>query len=182
MRTVIALATIAIFLAVNCSLAGVMSGTVKDEDGKPMPNLDVSVWGKDIKGKTDANGKFRISSDKLIVGNRYAIKVNAEGYDSAQTFSTEIFEDESDQEPLELTVYKEQALDVSIPTNFPPGMMGYMYGATNRMPVSVTNQVSSDGSMEIDIIDAEPAEPAKETKPAKDTKPAETKPVGTTTK
>ena len=153
MKAWVPLITAVTLVAVHCALAGVLIGTVKDEEGKPMANINVSVWGKDIKGKTDSKGDFRIQSEELLVGNRYAIKVEAEGYDSAQTFSTEIFADESDMEPLDLTVYKEQEIELDIPTNFPPGMMGYTFGATNRIPVATTNEAVSDGSMDIDVID-----------------------------
>lgn len=108
------------------SLAGTVFGTVKDEKGKPVKGAEVKIYGKDIKTKTDEKGKFKIESDKLIDGNRYSVKVEAEGYDSGQTLSTEIFDDPEEMEALDVVMYKAEPLPEPTaqpaPTNaIPPG-------------------------------------------------------------
>lgn len=130
-----------VFLTTQFAVAGVVFGTVKDEDGKPVKDAEVKIWGKDITTKTDAKGQFRIKSEKLIVGNRYSVKVNMEGYNSGQTFSTEIFEDEEDMEPLDVELYKEEELpeiDPASLSNNPFAM--YLRRGSNIPPVSVTNE------------------------------------------
>jgi len=100
--------------------AGVLFGTVKDEDGKPVAGAEVRVYGKEASAKTDAKGAFRIDSKELLDGNMYSVTVSAEGFDESQTFGTEMFDDPDEMEPLEIELYKTEPLPEPS-TNLPPG-------------------------------------------------------------
>jgi hypothetical protein len=61
--------------------SGVMTGRIIDEDGRPVPNARIRVWGKDIRTTADRNGFFTIRG--LQQGGHYSLVVDARGYDSA---------------------------------------------------------------------------------------------------
>ena len=92
MKTELTVATILFFTAFG-AYAGTLKGTVTDENDAPMAGVEVSVWGKDnIKGKTDARGQFKLTSDDLVAGNRYAVKAEKQGYIMSQaSFGTEMY-------------------------------------------------------------------------------------------
>jgi len=70
------------------SFAGSIFGSVKDENGNPVAGAEVKVYGKDIKTKTNEKGLFKIENELLVDGNRYSVRVEADGFDSGQTLST----------------------------------------------------------------------------------------------
>jgi len=116
-KTIIALSII--FTATSIStFAGTVFGTVKDEKGKPIAGAEVKIYGKDIKTKSDEKGNFKIENEGLMDGNRYSVKVNAKGYDTGQTLSTEVFDDPEEMEALEVVMYKEEPMPepVAAPT------------------------------------------------------------------
>jgi hypothetical protein len=61
--------------------SGVVTGRIIDEDGRPLPNVDIRVWGREIRTTTDRNGFFTIRD--LQQGGHYSLVVDAKGYDSA---------------------------------------------------------------------------------------------------
>ncbi|MCX7846880.1 MAG: carboxypeptidase-like regulatory domain-containing protein [bacterium] len=113
------LLSLSLALAPYCLLGGVLFGTVKDENGKPVAGATVRVYGKEISATTDSQGRFRIESKELLDGNMYSVTVSAEGYDDAQTIGTEMFDDPEEMEPLEITLYKTEPLPEPT-TNLPP--------------------------------------------------------------
>lgn len=119
--------------------AGVLFGTVKDEEGKPIAGAEVRVYGKDISTKTDAQGKFRIESKELLDGNMYSVTVSAEGYDDSQTFGTEMFDDPEEMEPLEIELYKSEPLPESS-TNLPPDQVEGLMPDQPRSDEAATNE------------------------------------------
>jgi hypothetical protein len=170
MKKQLIVTTAVLFISLGVS-AGTLKGTVTDEKDAPMAGVEVSVWGKEnVKGKTDARGQFKLTSDELVPGNRYAVKAELEGYMMAQTsFGTEMYEDEEDMEPLEIVMRKEEIEpETETVENKDPSLAG-------RGDVTVTEDEGDDSS---DEEEAEEAKPAAETKPA-ETKPAETKPAET---
>lgn len=108
MKTELTVAAVLLMISFG-AFAGTLKGTVTDENDSPMSGVDVSVWGKEsIKSKTDARGQFKITSDDLVPGNRYSVKAEKDGYIMSQaSFGTEMYEDEEDMEPLEITMKKE---------------------------------------------------------------------------
>ena len=156
--------------------AGTLKGTVTDEKDAPMAGVEVSVWGKEnIKSKTDNRGQFKLTSDELVPGNRYAVKAEKEGFMMAQTsFGTEMYEDEEDMEPIEIVMRKEEIEPEGETFKYKdPALAG---SGMNDIPVADESD-DSDSSDEAEESEAEEAKPA-ETKPA-ETKPAETKPAET---
>jgi len=135
--------------------AGVLFGTVKDEEGKPIAGAEVRVYGKDISTKTDASGKFRIESKDLLDGNMYSVTVAAEGYDESQTFGTEMFDDPEEMEPLEIELYKTEPLPESS-TNLPPGQVEGLMPDEPRADEGTTNEPPALDQPLIDVIEAEP--------------------------
>lgn len=109
MKTELTVAAVLLMISFG-AFAGTLKGTVTDENDSPMAGVDVSVWGKEsIKSKTDARGQFKITSDDLVPGNRYSVKAEKDGYIMSQaSFGTEMYEDEEDMEPLEITMKKEE--------------------------------------------------------------------------
>ncbi len=65
---------------------GSLTGTVVDNDGKPLPGVTVSVTSPNLQGMknsvSDANGAFRFPS--LPPGGEYTLALNLEGYDAEQ--------------------------------------------------------------------------------------------------
>ena len=166
--------TVAIVLSLLSfgAFAGTMKGTVTDENGTPMAGVDVSVWGKEsIKSKTDARGQFKITSDDLVPGNRYSVKAEKDGFIMTQaSFGTEMYEDEEDMEPLEITMKKEDpepetpATEVKDPA---------LKGGTVTAPSSESEEEEAVKEEETKPAEKEEAKPAEkeEAKPAE--KPAE---------
>ena len=115
------------------SFAGTVYGTVKDEDGKAVAGAEVKIYGKDIKTKSDEKGNFKIISEDLLDGNRYSVKVNAEGYDTGQTLSTEVFDDPEEMESLDVVMYKETPMPdpVPAPTGMVQGVQNQQFGIIN---------------------------------------------------
>ena len=67
-----------------------LSGTVKDSDGKPIPNANIlpmlkvgrlKIYALHNQTRSDANGKFTITS--LIPGTSYSFRIEADGFQSA---------------------------------------------------------------------------------------------------
>ena len=156
------------------SVAGVVFGTVKDENGNPIKGAQVKVYGKDIKTKTDEKGKFKIVSDKLIDGNRYSVRVEAEGYDSGQTLSTEIFDDPEEMEALDVVMYKAEPIpepqtDTASTNMLPPGLVPPIQEVANETTneiISIDKEVKEE-TPDIDIKE-EKAEAAKKKEEVKE--------------
>jgi hypothetical protein len=159
-----------VFLTAQFAAAGVMFGSVKDEEGKPVKDAEVKIWGKEITTKTDAKGKFRIKSDKLLVGNRYSVKVTMEGYNSGQTFSTEIFEDEEDMEPLEVELYKEEELPEIDPASLTNNPYAFFLRTGSNMPPVTTTTEDKEGAEE--AAEKTEEKPADKPKTETEEKPA----------
>ncbi len=164
-----ALTLLIIFIISSASsFAGTVYGTVKDEDGKAVTGAEVKIYGKDIKTKSDEKGNFKIISDDLLDGNRYSVKVNAEGYDTGQTLSTEVFDDPEEMESLDVVMYKEEPMPDPVPA--PTGMV---QGFANQ-PYEIIN-VTEEIEEEMLIPEEKPEETKPEAKP-EEAKPEEAKP------
>ena len=174
MKTELTVAAVLLMISFG-AFAGTLKGTVTDENDSPMAGVDVSVWGKEsIKSKTDSRGQFKITSDDLVPGNRYSVKAEKDGYIMSQaSFGTEMYEDEEDMEPLEITMKKEEpepeapATEVKDPA---------LKGGTVTAPSSESEEeaVKEEETKPAEKEEAKPAEkPAEkeEAKPAE--KPAE---------
>jgi hypothetical protein len=59
--------------------SGVVTGRIIDENGNPVANARVRVWGKDIATTTDRNGFFTVRG--LQQGGHYSLAVDARGYE-----------------------------------------------------------------------------------------------------
>lgn len=170
MKTELTVAAVLLMISFG-AFAGTLKGTVTDENDSPMAGVDVSVWGKEsIKSKTDARGQFKITSDDLVPGNRYSVKAEKDGYIMSQaSFGTEMYEDEEDMEPLEITMKKEEpepeapATEVKDPA---------LKGGTVTAPSSESEEeaVKEEETKPAEKEEAKPAE-KEEAKPAE--KPAE---------
>ena len=170
MKTELTVAAVLLMISFG-AFAGTLKGTVTDENDSPMAGVDVSVWGKEsIKSKTDARGQFKITSDDLVPGNRYSVKAEKEGFIMTQaSFGTEMYEDEEDMEPLEITMKKEEpepetpATEVKDPA---------LKGGTVTAPSSESEEeaVKEEETKPAEKEEAKPAE-KEEAKPAE--KPAE---------
>ncbi|MCK5852738.1 carboxypeptidase regulatory-like domain-containing protein [bacterium] len=156
-KTALTLSIIFVISAAS-SFAGTVYGTVKDEDGKAIAGAEVKIYGKDIKAKSDEKGNFKIVSENLIDGNRYSVKVNAKGYDTGQTLSTEVFDDPEEMEPLDVVVYKEVPMPDPVPA--PTGMVQNIGNQPYEI-INVTEEIEEEM-----LIPEEKSE----------TKPEETKP------
>lgn len=171
MKTELTVAAVLLMISFG-AFAGTLKGTVTDENDSPMAGVDVSVWGKEsIKSKTDARGQFKITSDDLVPGNRYSVKAEKDGYIMSQaSFGTEMYEDEEDMEPLEITMKKEEpepeapATEVKDPA---------LKGGTVTAPSSESESEEAVKEEETKPAEKEEAKPAEkeEAKPAE--KPAE---------
>ena len=171
MKTELTVAAVLLMISFG-AFAGTLKGTVTDENDSPMAGVDVSVWGKEsIKGKTDSRGQFKITSDDLVPGNRYSVKAEKDGYIMSQaSFGTEMYEDEEDMEPLEITMKKEEpepeapATEVKDPA---------LKGGTVTAPSSESESEEAVKEEETKPAEKEEAKPAEkeEAKPAE--KPAE---------
>lgn len=155
--------------------AGTLKGTVTDENDAPMAGVEVSVWGKEsIKGKTDARGQFKLTSDDLVAGNRYAVKAEKQGYIMSQTsFGTEMYEDEEDMEPIEISMKKEDPEPEAPATEVKDPAIA---AGANTPPKA--EEAEEGTSEEPEAKPAEkPAEKKEEAKPAEkeEAKPAEKK-------
>ena len=170
MKTELTVAAVLLMISFG-AFAGTLKGTVTDENDSPMAGVDVSVWGKEsIKSKTDARGQFKITSDDLVPGNRYSVKAEKDGFIMTQaSFGTEMYEDEEDMEPLEITMKKEDpepetpATEVKDPA---------LKGGTVTAPSSESEEeaVKEEETKPAEKEEAKPAE-KEEAKPAE--KPAE---------
>ncbi|MBP5627199.1 carboxypeptidase regulatory-like domain-containing protein [bacterium] len=156
------------------AFAGTLKGTVTDENDSPMAGVDVSVWGKEsIKSKTDARGQFKITSDELVPGNRYSVKAEKEGYIMSQaSFGTEMYEEEEDMEPLEITMKKEDPEPEAPATEVKdPALKGGTPAASAESESeSEEEAVKEEEAKSAEKAEAKPAE-KEEAKPAE--KPAE---------
>ena len=156
------------------AFAGTLKGTVTDENDSPMAGVDVSVWGKEsIKSKTDARGQFKITSDELVPGNRYSVKAEKEGYIMSQaSFGTEMYEEEEDMEPLEITMKKEGPEPEAPATEVKdPALKGGTPAASAESESeSEEEAVKEEEAKSAEKAEAKPAE-KEEAKPAE--KPAE---------
>ena len=158
-----------LFLVSFGAFAGTLKGTVTDENDSPMAGVDVSVWGKEsIKSKTDSRGQFKITSDDLVPGNRYSVKAEKDGYIMSQaSFGTEMYEDEEDMEPLEITMKKEDP-DPEAPAT--EAKDPALANAANEAPAEVEEEKEKEEEKPAEKAEAKPAE-KEEAKPAE--KPAE---------
>ena len=165
-KTIIAVSIIFISSSI-VSFAGTIFGSVKDEKGKPIAGAEVKIYGKDIKTKSDEKGKFKIENDDLADGNRYSVKVNAEGYDTGQTLSTEVFDDPEEMEALEVVMYKEEP--VPEPVAAPTGMVQNIERQADGI-ITITEEVEEETLVpeekEETKPEAAPATEKKETAPA----------------
>ena len=135
MNKLLAITASCILLIAGAVWAGTLFGTVKDENGKPISGAEIKVYGKDsLKTTSDSKGKFKIESKELLDGNKYSVSASAAGFDNAQTFSVEMFNNTNDMDVLEIELRKPEAIPASW-TNMPARNMTNMaamgYG---RMP------------------------------------------------
>ena len=119
MKKITIILSLVLMSVATISLAGTIFGEVKDENGKAISGAEVVIYGKDIKTTTDAKGKFKIVDEKLLDGNRYSVKVTADGYSEGRTLSTEVFDDPEEMEALNVQMYEEEPVPepVAAPTN-----------------------------------------------------------------
>lgn len=170
MKTELTVAAVLLMISFG-AFAGTLKGTVTDENDSPMAGVDVSVWGKEsIKSKTDARGQFKITSDDLVPGNRYSVKAEKDGYIMSQaSFGTEMYEDEEDMEPLEITMKKEEPEPEAPATEVKdPALKGGAVTAPSSE--SEEEAVKEEETKPAEKEEAKPAE-KEEAKPAE--KPAE---------
>jgi len=167
-KTAITLSIIFIISSAS-SFAGTVYGTVKDEDGKGVAGAEVKIYGKDITTKSDEKGNFKIVSEDLLDGNRYSVKVNAKGYDTGQTLSTEVFDDPEEMESLDVVMYKEAPIPepVPAPTGMVQGIENQPYGIIN-----ITEEIKE----EMLIPEEKPEEAKPEEVKPEEAKPEEAKP------
>lgn len=176
MKTELTVAAVLLTISFG-AFAGTLKGTVTDENDSPMAGVDVSVWGKEsIKSKTDARGQFKITSDDLVPGNRYSVKAEKDGFIMTQaSFGTEMYEDEEDMEPLEITMKKEDPEPETPATEVKdPALKGGTVTAPSSESESEEEAVKEEETKPAEKEEAKPAEkPAEkeEAKPAE--KPAE---------
>lgn len=144
-KLMLTVAVCCLFIA-GSAIAGRMFGLVKGEGGKPVPGADVKIFGKDnLKTTSDSQGKFTIDSKDLVDGNMYSLIVTAEGYDNAQTFSVEMYDDPKEMQPIEVALSRPEAIPNDwTNTLFDPIAMGlvtnstmFMTGRTNAAPFSM---------------------------------------------
>jgi len=138
-KSIIALSILFIVSSVT-TFAGTIFGSVKDENGKPVAGAEVKIYGKDIKINSDEKGNFKIVNEGLIDGNRYSVKVNAKGYDTGQTLSTEVFDDPEEMEALEVVMYKETPMPE--PVAAPTGMVQNVDQETGI--INITEEVKEE--------------------------------------
>lgn len=172
MKTELTVAAVLLMISFG-AFAGTLKGTVTDENDSPMAGVDVSVWGKEsIKSKTDARGQFKITSDDLVPGNRYSVKAEKEGYIMSQaSFGTEMYEEEEDMEPLEITMKKEDPEPEAPATEVKdPALKGGTVTAPSSESESEEEAVKEEEAKSAEKAEAKPAE-KEEAKPAE--KPAE---------
>ena len=172
MKTELTVAAVLLMISFG-AFAGTLKGTVTDENDSPMAGVDVSVWGKEsIKSKTDARGQFKITSDDLVPGNRYSVKAEKDGYIMSQaSFGTEMYEDEEDMEPLEITMKKEDPEPEAPATEVKdPALKGGTVTAPSSESESEEEAVKEEETKPAEKTEAKPAE-KEEAKPAE--KPAE---------
>ena len=170
MKTELTVAAVLLMISFG-AFAGTLKGTVTDENDSPMAGVDVSVWGKEsIKSKTDARGQFKITSDDLVPGNRYSVKAEKDGFIMTQaSFGTEMYEDEEDMEPLEITMKKEEPEPEAPATEAKDSA-----ASADTESESKDEEVSKEETKPAEKAEAKPAE-KEEAKPAEKTeaKPAE---------
>ncbi len=172
MKTELTVAAVLLTISFG-AFAGTLKGTVTDENDSPMAGVDVSVWGKEsIKSKTDARGQFKITSDDLVPGNRYSVKAEKDGFIMTQaSFGTEMYEDEEDMEPLEITMKKEDPEPETPATEVKdPALKGGTVTAPSSESESEEEAVKEEETKPAEKEEAKPAE-KEEAKPAE--KPAE---------
>ncbi len=172
MKTELTVAAVLLMISFG-AFAGTLKGTVTDENDSPMAGVDVSVWGKEsIKSKTDARGQFKITSDDLVPGNRYSVKAEKDGFIMTQaSFGTEMYEDEEDMEPLEITMKKEDPEPEAPATEVKdPALKGGTVTAPSSESESEEEAVKEEETKPAEKEEAKPAE-KEEAKPAE--KPAE---------
>ena len=172
MKTELIVAAVLLMISFG-AFAGTLKGTVTDENDSPMAGVDVSVWGKEsIKSKTDARGQFKITSDELVPGNRYSVKAEKDGFIMTQaSFGTEMYEDEEDMEPLEITMKKEDPEPETPATEVKdPALKGGTVTAPSSESESEEEAVKEEETKPAEKEEAKPAE-KEEAKPAE--KPAE---------
>lgn len=172
MKTELTVAAVLLMISFG-AFAGTLKGTVTDENDSPMAGVDVSVWGKEsIKSKTDARGQFKITSDDLVPGNRYSVKAEKDGFIMTQaSFGTEMYEDEEDMEPLEITMKKEDPEPETPATEVKdPALKGGTVTAPSSESESEEEAVKEEETKPAEKEEAKPAE-KEEAKPAE--KPAE---------
>ena len=172
MKTELIVAAVLLMISFG-AFAGTLKGTVTDENDSPMAGVDVSVWGKEsIKSKTDARGQFKITSDELVPGNRYSVKAEKDGFIMTQaSFGTEMYEDEEDMEPLEITMKKEDPEPETPATEVKdPALKGGTVTAPSSESESEEEAIKEEETKPAEKEEAKPAE-KEEAKPAE--KPAE---------
>jgi len=169
MKNISLILSIIIVISSAMSFAGTIFGTVKDEDGKPVVGAEVKIYGKDIKAKSDEKGNFKIVNEGLVDGNRYSVKVNAKGYDTGQTLSTEVFDDPEEMESLDVVMYKEEPIPESVPapTGVVQAIANQAYGIIN---------VHEEVEEEMLIPEEKPEEAIPEATKPEETTPEVTKP------
>lgn len=157
--------SLAAVLGVSLVPAGVLTGTVKGDGGAALSGAKVAVFGKELSATTDAGGKFRITSDELLDGNKYSVTVTADGYDVAQTISVEMYEDPADMEPIEIEMLKTEVIVVD--TNAPAMLMPR--GMTTNAPPVVE---SADETSDTNAVEASATDLLDVTEPAASTNAA----------
>lgn len=173
MKTELTVAAVLLMISFG-AFAGTLKGTVTDENDSPMAGVDVSVWGKEsIKSKTDARGQFKITSDDLVPGNRYSVKAEKDGFIMTQaSFGTEMYEDEEDMEPLEITMKKEDPEPETPATEVKdPALKGGAVTAPSSESESEEEEAVKEE--ETKLAEKEEAKPAEKPAEKEEAKPAE---------
>ena len=161
MKTTTITLSIIFMISTATSFAGTVFGSVKDEDGKPVADAEVKIYGKDIKTKSDEKGNFKIVSDGLADGNRYSVKVNAKGYDTGQTLSTEVFDDPEEMEALDVVMYKETPMPEEVAA--PTGMVQNIYNQETGI-INITEEVKEEMLIPEDETESTPEIEKKDAK------------------
>ncbi len=158
--------SLAAVLGASVVLGGALFGTVKGDSGAALSGAKVAVFGKELSATTDAGGKFRITSDELLDGNKYSVTVTADGYDVAQTFSVEMYSDPADMEPIEIEMYKTE--EIAIDTNATAVLMPQgMTMTTNAVPPSEALDTNATSVVATDLIDVTEAAPSTNAAPVR---------------
>jgi hypothetical protein len=80
MRKILVLASLALFVAASAASAqktGVIAGTVVDEQGKPLPDVDVVASAENARARSDSAGRFEIRN---LEAGQYTVRARRIGF------------------------------------------------------------------------------------------------------